>query len=356
MRPLQLAAAGVLGAGGLAAAVFAALWLAANGLTVAGLALGAVAASLLLLGAAAARSTGQRALAAGGLALLGLGAAWAAARWARPLPAEAWAVCSAGGCAQPRFGLGRLVPEAESVRAGLLLARLIGVTRPDEARAYEATVERAFAALPEAYAALPNPGFALSAPGAATLYVRRPPAPRRCLVFLHGFGGLMTPYLEVLARAPLGTDALVVAPALDPVGAWNGPRGAAVVRAALDFAAGELGEPCWLIGLSNGAVGAWHLPAQPELRARVQGAVLLSGLGDVAPAGLPAVPTLVVSGVRDARFPWEWLLSQLEPKEREVGAARLSHLALEADHFLILSEGDGWNRAADAWITAARSR
>jgi hypothetical protein len=314
------------------------LWLLSNGPTLAALALASLSGALLSFAGALWGSRPTRAL-VGGSVLLFFSAGWAVSRWARPA-SQAVELCVNSDCDRPRVSLGRLVPELESMRAGLLLSRGLGITSADELASYRQVVATAYGALSDDFRAAGNPAFELSLPGRVVYARVGPKSPMRCVVFLHGFGGLLTAYVEAISNSPLGKDAVVLAPVLDPVGRWDSARGAEVVRALVDSQPGG----CWLVGLSNGAVGGWRLPARAELRGKLRGAVLLSGLGAPEP-GLPAVPTLVISGKHDLRFPFDWV--------RDVAAAAgVAAHGLEADHFLILSAKDEWTRLAAEWIEA----
>ena len=188
----------------------------------------------------------------------------------------------------------------------------------------------------------------MSWPGSTTMVrYRAGAAPTRCIVFLHGFGGLMTAYVDAIARSELGREALVLAPVLDPMGVWASDRGAGVVEDALAHASSLGFSRCWLVGLSNGAIGAWQLPGRPEIASHLWGAVLLSGIPDTSlDARLPALPTLAVSGWQDARFDWSWVDKQATAAEKRVGPDRMRHFGLAADHFLILSADDAWTATA----------
>lgn len=333
----RLGALAVLALGATVAGVTG-VWLFSNGPTLATFALASLTGALCCFWLALWMEHSRKPRVAGAV-LLSCSAAWAASRWARPASA-AVEVCVNGDCARPRVSLGRLVPELESMRAGLLLSRGLGITSAAESGAYREVVAKAYGALGDDWSYAPNPAFELSLPGRVVYDRVKPEKPSRCVVFLHGFGGLLTAYVEAIANSELGKDALVLAPVLDPVGRWDSERGAEVVRALVEREPGG----CWLVGLSNGAVGGWRLPARPELKGKIRGAVLLSGLGGPEP-GLPAVPTLVISGQHDARFPFEWI--------RDVAAsAGLQAHGLEADHFLILSAKDEWTRLAAAWLRA----
>jgi hypothetical protein len=69
---------------------------------------------------------------------------------------------------------------------------------------------------------------------AALLWFPQAAKPVPVLIVLHGFGGLLTPYISILASSELGKHYAIVAPALDMAGAWWEPEGKAVLKRTLE--------------------------------------------------------------------------------------------------------------------------
>lgn len=126
----------------------------------------------------------------------------------------------------------RLFDEHETVQAGLLLSRALGATDARELAEFREVFRRAYASTPSAG---PNALLLSSRPASVAALRYEPPgtAPLPTIVFLHGFGGLLTPYVEAMGKG-LHDRFLVVAPVLDPVGAWLG--GDAVLEVYVELA------------------------------------------------------------------------------------------------------------------------
>ena len=95
----------------------------------------------------------------------------------------------------------------------------------------------------------------------------------------------------------------IVAPAYGPSGAWWHRDGRAIVRKTLDTLPPRVDRRrVFLIGLSNGAVGASAIAANPSLAPRLRSAIAVVGLGRVGDFGVPLVPMAVIAGEQDPRF------------------------------------------------------
>lgn len=277
-----------------------------------------------------------------GLLLAGLG--FVGARLLSPR-GEAW---SGGALWQ------RLIDEREATRAGLYLSRWVGAMRGAEFDRFDALIDAQWAAMPEGWRGLPNPLLmhSTAAHVEAVRFHAAGSARRPCVIFLHGFGGLLSLYVRAIVTGTHGAFD-VVAPALDPLGAWWTPRGQAVLRATLDALPPEVDRAhVYLVGLSNGGIGATQaLPAG----AGFAGVVLLSGI-DALPAevALDGRRVLVLSGADDPRFP----LTFVEQQAAQLSAqgAEVTLQTFPADHFLILTRSDAWTRAFTRWATAGDKR
>ena len=332
---LALAALGVIGA---VASVYH--W--ANGLTVGAVALSSLAfvCALFLI------SIGQSGLRKPARILIALiltvDLAWAAARIRRPA-GQAARVCEQGGACDGAGRFWQRVPdERELARFGLHLAMLGGSMRGAEAKRFDALLDDQYARLPESWRGLPN--ALLLQRGQRLELVPPGPGKKPCLVFLHGFGGELSLYLHAIATSQLGREFVVVAPVLDNFGIWWSSRGIDVVNRTLDSLPPEADpDRVILVGVSNGAIGASALLAQPLIRSRVAATVLLSGAGNVDPgASLGGARVLAITGRNDPRMPLDYIGRQAVALR--AAGAEVDVVELDADHFLVLTNRDEWAR------------
>jgi pimeloyl-ACP methyl ester carboxylesterase len=146
--------------------------------------------------------------------------------------------------------------------------------------------------------------------------------PAAAVVFLHGYGGAFTWPCAQVAEAASRAGATTLCPALSAEGRWARGDGPRRVRAVLDGVAARGIDRVFLVGLSNGAVGAAALA--PGLARRIDGLVLISG--GSAP-DLP-LPTLVIHGTEDR-------MARTPALVRRPGLERATW---RSDHFLLLRE------------------
>lgn len=326
------------------------LYVAGNGLVAGAWALGTVP---LVLVAAPALAVGGRPRAIAGAVqavALAFDLAFAAVRVSGVAPGP-FPTCIDGDCAAGAPWLARLVREDESVLAGDALVQALGILTP-EARA------ELDAAAVDAYARL---AVRTAGPGANALLLRSRPdriesvawfppggGPVPGIVYLHGFGGLLTPYLGALTEDPRLAGYAIVAPALGFAGEWWTDDGLAVVRRTLDTLPPRVDrDRLYLVGLSNGAVGATAVAADPALSGRFCGVVgLMGGSGDF---GAPRVPTLLVAAEKDDRFPLGYLRG-VHRVAASGGPAEL--VVVPGDHFALLTETASVDAALVGWLSA----
>ncbi|MFT3841523.1 MAG: hypothetical protein QM723_31335 [Myxococcaceae bacterium] len=228
-----------------------------------------------------------------------------------------------------------LAPEDETAFAGMLLSRWTGVVSAAEASSYGPTMRAGYASTHR----LANPQLLMSFPGSVHWYYRAPPHAEGtkvpCIVFLHGFGGLLTPYLDAMAQSPLGERYALAAPVLDDVAPWWTERGGTVIEETIANLPPEVDRHAlFMIGLSNGSIGG------AQYTGWFRAAVLLSGVGDVP----RNAHVLVISGTRDARISPEWVKTSVEHQREE--HADIAVEWLDGDHFLILSRAKEWTKLA----------
>ncbi len=330
------------------------LW--ANGATLAGTALASVTALAVLAAVGAAVPRARRGVAWSLALVVAADGAWVVARLAgRSAPPPGMQVCVNSDCG-PRGSFWQLVPpEHEAARAGLYLAKLVGAMRGAEFDHFDRLLDTEYGRLTPAWRSLPNSLLMFSSPSRVE-YLRWVPPGRehlRCLVFLHGFGGELTPYLRAMVESPLGETSAALAPALDSVGWWPSERGLGVVRALTDR---YLPPQCdrdrvYLVGLSNGSIGAARIFSERAPRSAFRGAILVSGGGDFETEAPSETRWLFLTGAKDPRFGAEELRRIADGLARD-GAAVMFQSIAGADHFLLLTHQAEWTRAARDWLDA----
>lgn len=265
---------------------------------------------------------------------------------------------------KPRFSAGRrrfglrelagglallaLVDERETVLSGLQLSNLLGMIRGSEMEHLDELLRRAYSADFEPW---PNAALINALP---TLprhleHVPEGSTNRPCLVFLHGFGGQLTAYLRVLERA-LGDRYVIAAPFLDFTGGFWTPRGKAAVKALVsEHLPREVDrDRVFLIGLSNGAIGATAILQDPELAQYFRGFILVSGAGEVVRRELDA-EVLMIMGSEDPRFPITYN-DRIATILLESGA-RVETEVVAGDHFIWLSHSREMTDTVDRWVS-----
>ncbi|MBL8916951.1 MAG: hypothetical protein JNM17_39975 [Archangium sp.] len=277
-----------------------------------------------------------------------LGASFVAAR-VSTAPASAMDVCVEGECSRNAQWWQRVIDEREATRAGLYVSGHLGAMRGVEFTRFDQLIDAQWKSAPKEWRGAANPLLMHSTPQRVeSLVVHGVGAKRPAIIFLHGFGGLLSLYVRALAEGTRG-EFEIIAPALDLTGAWWTERGQAVIAHTLDTLPPEVDrERVFLIGLSNGGIGASTVLLHPRLAKRFAGVVLLSGIGELQ--GLEAPPptrVLLVSGTDDPRFSGDWL----EDQHQQLVAlgADITWKTYRADHFLLLTHTQLWTRAFVEW-------
>jgi predicted esterase len=318
----------------------AALVFEANGATITSLV------SLTLPALCVAVALGRR---AAFLGVAAVGVAFIASRFAHTPPTAVQA-CVEDRCTRGAWWWQRLVDEREATRAGLYLSGHLGSMRGAEFTRFDRLIDAQWKATPPAWRGGPNPLLMWSTPARVeSLRVSAPGAGKRpAIVFLHGFGGLLSLYVRAVAEGTKG-EFDVVAPALDLTGAWWTERGQAVIAHTLDTLPPEVDRSrVYLVGLSNGGIGASSVLLRPALAKRFAGVVLLSGAGELETlASAPPTRVLIISGTRDWRFRGDWVAAQ--HAQLEAVGADVTWETFAADHFLALTHADAWTRAFTTW-------
>ena len=336
------------------AAVLVLAWgyyVAGNGLGAGALALGSLPLLLLLLPRALGYPNRKLIGLLLGIGLLDLG--YAAFRVREVQEDPQWRFCVDGVCPASLPLLARLVREDETAYAGMALSYGLGLLSPEEQAVIGPATQQVYAGLGQRRGGKPGVNAVLlsSDGGRVEELVWVPPAeaPVPALIFLHGFGGLLTPFVDTLAEGELGQTYAVVAPALDMSGYWWEPAGRAVLKRTLErLPEGVDRNRLWLVGLSNGAIGASHLGADPELGPLFRGVILIVG-GDLLRAGEQMTrPVLLLPGRSDERFP----LGHLEKVATQLQEAGVNttYKPLEGDHFVLFTHPERVREAIRDWL------
>lgn len=350
VRGISLATA-VCAIGTATSAAVAAMYLRANGITAGSLALGSLPV-LCMVFAVAVRSRRHRRRALRVAALLvACDLAWTVARCVRP-PGEGLRACVDERCDGRGAFWQRVPDEREAARAGLYLSAAMGHMEGKELHDFDRLLDLEYAKLPAAWSGLPNALLLRSTHDRIESQRWIPPGAKNapCIVFLHGYGGALTPYVRAMVESDIGAHTVIVAPALDNLGDWAGSLDV-VERIVRDLPPEVDRAQIYLVGLSNGAVGAAQVLSEPALRAHFAGIVLVSGAAPLeGNVDLHGFRVLMVAGRNDPRFAYDWIVR--EAAEYGAAGAQVELVDYDADHFLMLTHADAWTRRYAAWATS----
>lgn len=231
--------------------------------------------------------------------------------------------------------LSAVIREDESAAAGIVLSAALGGL-------YEGELPSVRSAAPAKYRDLDtlrhgSPGvnavLLSSTPERVKGLASWPPGtgPVPTIVFLHGYGGLLTTYVSSLRESPELDGWGIIAPALGFSGAWWTTEGRAVIARTLDMlpARADRGRVV-LIGLSNGAVGVTAVAADPAIARRLRAAVAIEGLAGAERFGVPRVPLLAVAATDDLRFSFPYV--QKAVASLQAAGADVTLVPIPGDH------------------------
>ena len=167
-----------------------------------------------------------------------------------------------------------------------------------------------------------------------------------CLIFLHGMGGNIKPYLWVLSRMSTRMKCAVIAPTFG-LGIWDRAEGAGfVVDVAKEALATHPLDPerLFLLGYSNGAMGVTRAALkEPRL---FKGLIYLSPVTEDEFFSSPEFLThkqdrkiLFLHGGRDRRIPLSFVQGTVAALEQSGNNVRLK-VYDDEDHYLLFSQSD----------------
>jgi dienelactone hydrolase len=229
-----------------------------------------------------------------------------------------------------------LIREDETAYAGIAVTRALGVLSSQEA----AEARPAFQAKLDAIPGGPGANALLleSRPDHVYSLVWLPPGdgPVPAIVFLHGYGGLLTAYVSALLESPALARYAIIAPAESRDGAWWTEDAHAIVTNTLDHLSSRVDrDRVYLVGLSNGAIGATTVAADERLAPRFRAAVTVVGLGDLED-GVPRIPLETIAGIDDPRFPIEFIDDQVNRLVAAGGDVQIRRFPF--DHFGLFTD------------------
>jgi hypothetical protein len=246
--------------------------------------------------------------------------------------------------------LGRVVDEQDVALAGARLLAMRWRLPPDEQKHLLPALREAYADMRRDDAFTPSPFFdtllGRQTPGAFdTLVIEprgegRPASPVKTgVIFLHGYAGSYTLECWLVASAARAVGAVTVCPAKDFSGHWRGEAGEPIVRATLDYLHARGVRRVFLVGLSNGAVGASALA--PRFVSSLAGLILISG----APAagGNAGLPTLVVHGTEDP-------MASAAAARAFAARTQASYAGFDGGHFVFLVRRAEARAAIANWL------
>jgi len=286
--------------------------------------------------------------------LLALDAVYIAARIDQTSPVRAaLRLCDPGDCSPSPPLLSRLAPESETAMAGMALTGFFGAIRGAEAAELSRLLRLEYGSFDRQTALTASPNAPLlglqRGEGRYLLWMPKNNPNPPCIVFLHGFGGQLSIYLKALLDGGLDRYA-IVAPLGGPAGWWWHEDEQARLLRLIDHGLPPQidREHLYLVGLSNGAIGATVAATSPRFAGRFRRVVALSGAGWPASEQPPSTPILFLTGEQDPRFS----LSHIEnthARLRNLGVpAELSTMA--GDHFILLSKKHEVGQRILAWL------
>ena len=260
--------------------------------------------------------------------------------------------CENEVCKDTGGGFAQAVGERGTAFAGLYLSSLQGLLDDEEQADLEAILDVEYELLKSdsRFAGLPN-ALLVRSDAKTVRFLSWVPGSGRypCIIFLHGYGGMLTPYLRTLVDSQLGGEAVLLAPMLNNDGDWWEADAAGVLQRLLLHLPVQVDrDRIYVMGLSNGAVGAIRLVAQPQLAGVFRGFILVSGAALLDSETSVDTRVLMVHGRHDVRFGVPYM-DQCARRLRESGAETELHL-LDSNHFMLLTRTPALASIISDWM------
>jgi pimeloyl-ACP methyl ester carboxylesterase len=160
------------------------------------------------------------------------------------------------------------------------------------------------------------------------------------LIFLHGAGGNFTVECWLVAEAALDIGLLTICPSTGAAGNWWAADGEQILRETINYARARGASTIILAGLSNGGNGIGQLA--PKFSEDVRGLVFISGFSPTA--NTTGLPTLVIHGVDDVRFP----VNAVRNAANRLPNA--TYAEFPDGHFVLIKRPDEIQQLLSAWL------
>jgi pimeloyl-ACP methyl ester carboxylesterase len=241
---------------------------------------------------------------------------------------------------------GRIIDEQDMSLAGARLLRSFWRLPRDEREQLVPAMRDAYVEMRRDLGTTPSPVLdtllSRQGPGAFDTVVIEPRGvsrPRVGLVFLHGYAGSFTLECWLAARAASAIAAVTVCPATEFSGHWSGRDGERTLDETLHYLQARAIERVYLVGLSNGAVGASMLA--PRFASSLRGLILISGAPSAGGGG--GLPTLVVQGDHDP-------IASAATARAFAERTHATVSSFDGGHFVLMMRRDEIRNAIASWL------
>ena len=150
------------------------------------------------------------------------------------------------------------------------------------------------------------------------------------LIFLHGAGGIWSLLCWLVSEIAAKESLHTFCPSAGTMGNWNSKTGRAVLQNTIRYVKSQGLEPRILAGLSAGAQSASKLIE--DFESEFSALILLYGAH--AAGAQTQLPTLLVYGENDERFPKQHLLAAAGHQRRRGALVTLE--SVDGDHFALV--------------------
>ena len=265
--------------------------------------------------------------------------------------------CEDGRCLQRGPFLSMLIREDESARSGVAVAEALGALFAREHDAPELFAEK-YRLLEVLRSGEPGVN-ALLVPSSTAHLVRSiaylPSGAGRTpgIVFLHGSGGSMSTYVSTLLESDELAQYAIIAPVVDAVGLWSTDEAMAVVERTVQTLPASVDRSrLYIVGLSNGAVGATAVASRPDVARLFRAAVAIEGIASAETTGPtgPTIPLLALAARDDERFELEYVRERVDAMRDANAPVELS--VVDGTHMAFFANSGAFTTRISAWLKA----